>query len=69
MSRIKSSTTTFTSLTEFETAIDRAATLQLKLEADIAAHNKEKAAQDKAFKSRVKTAQAKINEIIVSAEP
>ena len=68
MSRIKASTTTYTSRNEFEIAIDKAAALQLKLEADIAAHNKDKAAQDKAFKARVKSAQAKINEIVVSAE-
>ena len=66
--RIKASNTTYKTRAEFEAAIDRAASLQLKLEADVAAHNQRKAAEDKAFKARVKSAQAKINEIVVTAE-
>ena len=68
MTRIKASNTTYTSRAEFEAAIDKAAALQLKLEADIADFNEKKSAQDKAFKARVKNANAKINEIVVAAE-
>ena len=68
MARIKVSNTTYKNRSEFEAAIDKAAALQLKLEADIAEHNEQKAAQDKAFKARIKNANAKINEIVVAAE-
>ncbi len=68
MSRIKSKTTTFPNRREFENAVDKVAALQLKLDADIADFNREKAHQDKAFKARVKAANAKINELVVSCE-
>ena len=68
MPRIKSSTSTFQTLHEFETAVDKAAAAQLKLDADIADFNREKANQDKAFKARVKSAKARINELVVSCE-
>ena len=68
MTRIKAKTTTFQNRRDFEAAVDKAAALQLKLEADIAEHNQRKAAEDKAFKTRVKTAQAKLNEIVTQCE-
>ena len=68
MTKIKASNTTFQTRAEFEQAVDKVATLQLKMEADIAAHNEEKAKQDKAFKARLKSAQAKLNELVVSCE-
>lgn len=68
MTRIKASNTTYKTRADFEAAVDKAAALQLKLEADVAEHNRQKAAQDKAFKNRVKKAQAAINEIVVAAE-
>ena len=68
MTRIKAKTTTFQSRSEFEAAIDKVASLQLKLDTDIAEFNEEKSKQDKAFKARVKTANSKINELVVSCE-
>lgn len=68
MTRIKAKTTTFSCRRDFEAAVDKAATLQLKLEADIAEFNQRKAAEDKAFKSRVKLANAKLNEVVTQCE-
>lgn len=68
MTRIKAKTTTFTSRRDFENAVDKAAALQLKLETDIAEFNQRKSAEDKAFKSRVKLANAKLNELVTQCE-
>jgi len=68
MPRIKAKTTTFQTRRDFETAVDKAAALQLKLDEEIATFNREKAAQDKAFKARVKAAQAKLNELVSQCE-
>jgi phage host-nuclease inhibitor protein Gam len=68
MPRIKTKTATFSTRRDFEEAVDKVAILQLKLDHDIAEHNKRKAAEDKAFKTRVKTAQAKLNEIVAQCE-
>lgn len=68
MPRTTATKTTFASREEFEAAIDQAATLQLKLDADIASYNKRKAAEDKAWKNRVKEAKAKISTLLIAAE-
>ena len=68
MPRIKAKTTTFSTRRDFEEAVDKAAAIQLKLDHDIAEFNQRKAAEDKAFKARVKAAQAKLNEIVANCE-
>ncbi len=68
MTRIKTKTTTFQSVQEFELAVDKIASLQLKLESQIADFNEKKSTEDKAFKARVKTTKSKINELLVSCE-
>ena len=66
--RIKASNTIFTSKSEFEIAIDKVAALQLKLEREIAEYNLQKATTDKAFKAKVKSTNAKINELVIGCE-
>lgn len=68
MPRIKAKTTTFSTRRDFELAVDKAAVLQLKMEADVAEHNKRKAAEDKAFKSRLKADQARLCELVTNCE-
>lgn len=66
--RIKASNTIFTSTSEFEIAVDKVASLQLKLEKEIAEYNEKKSAADKAFKAKVKNTTAKINELVIGCE-
>lgn len=68
MSRIKPSQTAFSTRSEFESAINTAAEKQLKLDADIAAYNAAKSAEDLAFKNRVKKVKVEIDAIVSAAK-
>ena len=66
--RIKASNTIYTTRNEFEQAIDQAASMQLKIEREVAEYNEQKSLTDKAFKTKIKKAQAKINELVIGCE-
>lgn len=68
MPRIKSKNTIFTSRIEFENAVDKAGSIQLQMEKEIAEYNKEKSENDKVFKAKIKKKTAQINELVVSCE-
>lgn len=68
MARTKKSTVTFQSREEFQTCIDEVAALQLKIDQSVAEHNAQKAAQDKAFKTLLKTRKEKLSHKIAIAE-
>lgn len=66
--RIKTTTTELESRNAFEKTVDDIATLQLKIEADTALHNEQKAHADKLFKAQLKRDQAKLQQKLVACE-
>lgn len=68
MARIKATTTTYQSRSEFEYSLDKVGALQLELDKEIADFNAKKALEDKAFKEKVKRKKERLNELIVSCE-
>lgn len=66
--RIKRKTVELPNLAAFQRTIDEIAEIQLKLEADTAVHNEQKAAADKAFKAQLKRDKDKLVSRLAAAE-
>lgn len=68
MTRIKSSKATLANRAAFDRTVDEIAELQLKIEADTAAHNEAKAAADKKFKAALKRDKDRLLNKLAAAE-
>lgn len=67
-SRIKSSTVTLPNISAFEQCIDEIATLQLEIDADVAAHNEAQAKADETFKDELKAKKERLAQKLAVAE-
>lgn len=68
MPRVKASNSTLPSRAAFEKTVDEIAELQLKIEADTAVHNEDRAAADKAFKAQLKRDKERLSNKLAAAE-
>lgn len=68
MTRIKTSTATFTSETQFKNCVDEIAALQLEIDAEVAEYNEQKALADKKFKAAIQRKKERLNQKLATAE-
>lgn len=68
MPRIKTSTATFKTETQFKNCVDEIAALQLEIDSEVADYNEQKALADKKFKADIQRKKERLNQKLATAE-